>query len=379
MIKYTPEHMHCFAQIYGPLTAANTGYVAFQTLDNEQAGFRVAATGVITDVDCGQAKVVKKLKLVGEPQKIFKNTCFVKGMFNSGLEIAKFQGASIRTVSGIRGQIKRAIKGEHGVFRATFEDKVQASDLIFLRTWVQVHPQRFYNAVTNALGALHTGGSAGKDKDQGWRKLKTVGELRRQKGLLPPVEKDSLYKPIEREVKLFKTLKIPRNLQANLPFASKPKMKQARKGGKTLDTKRALVMDPGLLSSLLVSLARSLSLALLAQLRRFRALMCGGLLDDFAMCHVFVRTHMWAGAGEKRLHVLMQKVHTIRNDKNKKRKQAHAASLKEQAKRQAKQNRALQEVLSLFLISLHPPCNPLTPCPSAPPHPPPVSTSELLL
>lgn len=224
MIKYTPEHMHCLAQIYAPLTAPNTGYVCFQTLKNDQAGFRVAATGVITEVDGGQARVVKKLKLVGEPKKILKNTCFVKGMFSSALEVARFQGASIRTVSGIRGQIKKAVKGEHGVFRATFEDKVLASDIVFLRTWVQVHPQRFYNAVTNALGAFEGAGSAG----EGWRRMKTVSEVRRERGELPPVLKDSLYKPIEREPRLFKTLKIPRSLQADLPFASKPKQKQVQ-------------------------------------------------------------------------------------------------------------------------------------------------------
>ena len=241
MIKYTPEHMHCFAQIYAPLTAPNTGYVCFQTLKNDQPGFRVAATGVITELDCGQAKVVKKLKLVGEPKKIFKNTCFVKGMFTSALEVARFEGASVRTVSGIRGQIKKAIKGEHGVYRATFEDKLLPSDIVFLRTWVQVHPQRFYNPVTNALGAYQEAPSA----SEGWRKMKTVSELRRQKGELPPVNKDSLYKPIERPARLFKTLKIPRALQADLPFASKPKNKAARQG-KTLETKRAVVMEPGL-------------------------------------------------------------------------------------------------------------------------------------
>jgi len=36
---------------------------------------------------------MKKLKLIGEPFKIFKNSAFVKGMFNSKIEVSKFEGA----------------------------------------------------------------------------------------------------------------------------------------------------------------------------------------------------------------------------------------------------------------------------------------------
>lgn len=216
-LKYTPEHSHCIASLYGPVTPPATGCIAVQTVTDRTSNFRIAATGVVLELD-KTADIVKKLKLTGHPMKVFKNTAFVKNMFTSKLEVARFEGAAVRTVSGIRGQIKKAIKAPPGAYRATFEDKILMSDIVFLRAWYPVKPPKFYNPVTSLLL-----------KDKKWAGMRTVGQLRRDYGIGIPRNSDSEYKPIVRQERHFNPLNINPKLQAALPFKSKPKMLTKRK------------------------------------------------------------------------------------------------------------------------------------------------------
>lgn len=231
MLKYTPEHMHCFGTFYGPLAAPNTGFCCVQNLSNKNPGFRIAATGVVLNVDEG-TEIVKKLKLTGHPYKIFKNTAFVKDMFSSSLEIAKFEGAGIRTVSGIRGQIKKALSKPEGNFRATFEDKVLMSDIVFLRAWYPIRPHRFYSMVTNLL-ETGEGGS--------WSGMRLTGQVRAEQGIPTPKVKNSAYRPVEREDRHFNPLRVPRKLQADLPFKSQITQMKPQKR-ETYAQKRAVVL-----------------------------------------------------------------------------------------------------------------------------------------
>ncbi|KKA27555.1 hypothetical protein TD95_002399 [Thielaviopsis punctulata] len=225
MLKYTPEHMHCFGTFYGPLIAPNTGFVAFNSLGQKYPGFRIAASGTVLSVD-ESTEIVKKLKLTGAPYKVYKNTAFIKNMFQTALEVAKFEGAAIKTVSGIRGQIKRALSKPDGHFRATFEDKVLISDIVFLRAWYPVKPHRFYNPVTNLIG---------------WQAMRLTGEIRRAENIATPLPKNSQYRKITRETRHFNGLKVPRALAASLPFKSQ--IVQAKKQKKdTYMAKRAVVL-----------------------------------------------------------------------------------------------------------------------------------------
>ncbi|KAI0158398.1 hypothetical protein BJ166DRAFT_483067 [Pestalotiopsis sp. NC0098] len=226
MLKYTPEHMHCFATVYAPLIAPNTGFVCFNSFDSSNPGFRIAATGTVLSVD-ESTEIVKKLKLTGVPAKVYKNTAFIKDMFNSSLEIAKFEGAAIKTVSGIRGQIKRALSKPEGHFRATFEDKILMSDIVFLRAWFPIKPHRYYNVVTNLVG--------------GWHGMRLTGEVRRDQGIATPQDKNSKYRKIERATRHFNPLKVPRALAASLPYKSQiVQMKPQRHT--TYMQKRAVVL-----------------------------------------------------------------------------------------------------------------------------------------
>nr|CAD7592293.1 unnamed protein product [Timema genevievae] len=200
------------------------------------------------------AHVTKKLKLIGTPYKIYKKTAFIKGMFSSALEVAKFEGGKVRTVSGIRGQIKKGEVKPEGAFRATFEDKIVLSDIVFCRTWYQVDIPKFYTPVTSLL--------LPSEQKSLWQGMKTQGQLKREKGVRRDAELDSILclekdsestsnlvnsvmlQAIHREEKVFKPLSIPRNLQKELPYKDKPK-KGPIDQKKNLESQRiAVIREP---------------------------------------------------------------------------------------------------------------------------------------
>jgi ribosome biogenesis protein BMS1 len=112
-LKYTPEHMHCYATYYGPVVPLNTGecsvvwcsvvrvcvfahisasfcpcahlntrshththsgIVAYKSLSSKQREFRTAGTGTVVEIDHA-SKIVKKLKLQGMDMRLCVCVC----------------------------------------------------------------------------------------------------------------------------------------------------------------------------------------------------------------------------------------------------------------------------------------------------------------
>jgi ribosome biogenesis protein BMS1 len=92
-----------------------------------------------------------------------------------------------------------------------------------------------------------------------WAGMRLTGQVRRDEGLKTPLNVNSTYKPVERAPRRFNTLKVPKKLQAALPYASKPKIMKPQHR-QTYMQKRAVVMEP----------EEKKAIALLQQIRALR-------------------------------------------------------------------------------------------------------------
>ena len=102
------------------------------------ANFDILFTGNVLSNN-STLNIFKKAKLKGTVYNSFRKTAFVKNMFSNEMEIFRFMGSLIQTISGTRGIIKKySINGPSGSFRATFEKNVMDGEIVFLRIWFPV-------------------------------------------------------------------------------------------------------------------------------------------------------------------------------------------------------------------------------------------------
>ena len=108
------------------------------------------------------------------------------------------------------------------------------SDIVAVRTWFNVEIPKFYASVCNLL--------LPPEEKSKWSGMRTVGQIKREQGLLAKPNEDNLYTKISREPKVFSDLKIPRNLQKELPYNLKPKFSTKRSNAQ--QGRVAVILEP---------------------------------------------------------------------------------------------------------------------------------------
>ncbi|KAH9386193.1 ribosome biogenesis protein BMS1 [Nematocida major] len=174
MLKYIPDSMTCNISFYAPTHPPGTSFTILRKFGKDK-NFRIAANGVQSEVG-GKPRIMKKLKLIGYPEKIKGHTVFVKDMFHTQEEAARYEGAMLKTVSGLRGQVKKA--GEKGQFRASFEGQILMSEIIFLPCFFPITPMKVY---LNAENFADSG------------EIKLLKEIRDEKGISLKSKPSSAY------------------------------------------------------------------------------------------------------------------------------------------------------------------------------------------
>lgn len=69
-LKYTPEHAHCVASLYGPVVPPSTGCLAVQSISERVSHFRIAGTGVVMEHDKTSEYVIDL------PQKCLRDSLY---------------------------------------------------------------------------------------------------------------------------------------------------------------------------------------------------------------------------------------------------------------------------------------------------------------
>ena len=128
--------LNASATMMAPLFFGNAPVVYFSPSPSEP---RIVGTGSLIDTDSDRV-IVKTAILTGFPVKIHRKLVTVRYMLFNSEDISWFQAVPLFTKSGAHGFIKEAL-GTHGNFKATFDRKIKAQDVIAMALYKREWPQ----------------------------------------------------------------------------------------------------------------------------------------------------------------------------------------------------------------------------------------------
>lgn len=126
------------ATCIGPILFNNAPTIFFKQL--EDGSLKLIGQGTFLNCDHSRI-VVERSILTGHPVKIHKNVVTVRYMFFNAQDINWFKAVPLYTGSGRSGFIKESL-GTHGYFKANFDGKLSAQDVVAMNLYKRTWPQR---------------------------------------------------------------------------------------------------------------------------------------------------------------------------------------------------------------------------------------------
>lgn len=121
----------------GPVLLSNAPVVYYSP--NPLQERKIIGAGTVLDSDADRI-IVKTAILTGLPVKIHRKLITIKHMFFSREDVEYFKQVPLFTKMGAQGFIKEAL-GTHGLFKATFDKKIQSADTIGIAVYKRVWPK----------------------------------------------------------------------------------------------------------------------------------------------------------------------------------------------------------------------------------------------
>lgn len=124
------------ASFIGPVTFGNLPVVYFKQTNEK---LELVGTGSVLDADHTRI-LAKRAVLTGAPLKIHKKLVTIRYMFFNREDILHYKAVPLFTKTGKSGFIKEAL-GTHGYFKATFDRKISAQEVIAMALYKRIWPR----------------------------------------------------------------------------------------------------------------------------------------------------------------------------------------------------------------------------------------------
>lgn len=134
--RFLQQGRQSTASFIAPITFGNSPVLYFKQNGDK---LDMVATGTVLDADHTRI-LAKRAILTGAPFKIHKKLVTVRYMFFNREDILWYKAIPLFTKSGRSGFIKEAL-GTHGYFKATFDKKITAQDVIAMAMYKRVWPR----------------------------------------------------------------------------------------------------------------------------------------------------------------------------------------------------------------------------------------------